>query len=796
MKKNNQLNIIVITIGIVALITIIPISGFSQKDAANNISAKFIEYSKNMPIEKVYVHTDKNFYVPGEVLWFKIYQFDGVMQRAFNFSKNCFIELIDAQKKPVWQSLIDFNENSGSGSYMLPSTINTGNYILRCYTNWMQNFSEDFYFEKVITIVNPQKPTNWSFNNTTENTISFFPEGGNLVAGLTSKIGFKAIDKNGKGIDAKGLIIKDGTDTIVKFETLNFGMGQFYLTPQSNRKYKASINFEDGTSKLFILPELNKSGIVATITNINKDQVKITVTNSNKQSNDIVYAFVYSGHKVHEIQQKNFNGGKAEFQFQINKLGKGLNQFTIFNHLQQPVWERLYFVHPDAELTIHTKFVQKEFNRREEVVLDVETFAGTLPTAANLSMSVFSSEFQNEETENIYTYLWLSSELKGVIESPQFYFSSEKDAPLALENLLLTQGWRRYNWQNVLQGEKLYFEFLPEYEAPIVTAKTVDKITGLPAANKEAYLSIPGEYFRYSHNKSNQEGILNFVPQKYFGSADIVIQAADNDIRIDLINPFSKKSAKTPLPAFEFNEDQKEQLIKYNIGTQTLNYFQKNNLDKFLSPLDFDTTAFYGKPDNTYLLDNYTRFTTLEEVMREFIPEVRVRKFGERFRFHVLNIPYKNYFDAGPLVLLDGVPIKNIDALMNYDPFRIKKIDIVARKYFNHSAVYNGIVSYTTYDGNLQGFELNADAIVINHNMLQIQREFYSPVYESKDQKENRLPDQRNVLMWKPEIRISENGKTQLKFFTSDVPGKYSIIINGVIKNGVVGSSRMNFNVR
>jgi hypothetical protein len=794
--QSNQINILSFTIYVIALITIIPTSGLSQKGASNYISEKFIEYTKSTPSEKVYVHTDKSFYVPGEVLWFKIYQFDGLVQKPLNFSKSCFIELIDAQKKPVWQSLIELNKKSGSGSYMLPSTINTGNYILRCYTNWMQNFSEEFFFEKVVTIVNPLKQTNWINHNNIGNTVTFFPEGGNLVAGLQSKIGFKAIDKNGKGINAKGLIIKDGIDTIVKFETLKFGMGQFYITPKLNHNYKALINFEDGTSKLFSLPELNECGIVATITNINKDQVKITVTNSNTLSNELVYAFVYSEYKIHEIQQQNFNFGKAEFQFHKNKLSKGLNHFTIFNHLQKPVWERLYFVHPDAEININTKFVQKDYSKREEVVLNIETFAGTLPTAANLSMSVFSSEFQNDETEDIFTYLWLSSELRGLIEFPKFYFSSEDDAPMALENLLLTQGWRRYNWEHILQGEKPYFEYLPEYEAPIFTAKTVDKITGLPAANKEAYLSIPGEYFRFSHNTSTPEGILHFVPQKYFGSADIVIQAADSDIGIDLLNPFSKKGVKTPLPAFEFNEDQKEQLINYIIGSQTLNYYQKNNLNKFLNPLNLDTIAFYGKPDNTYLLDNYTRFTTLEEVMREFIPEVRLRKFGESFRFHVLNIPYKNYFDAAPLVLLDGVPIKNLDALMRFDPLKIKKVDIVARKYFNHSAVYNGIVSYTTYDGNLQGFELNADAIVINHNMLQIQREFYSPVYESQEQKENRLPDRRKVLMWNPDINTSEKGKIQLKFFTSDVPGKYSIIINGVNKKGEVGSSRMNFNVR
>jgi hypothetical protein len=419
-----------------------------------------------------------------------------------------------------------------------------------------------------------------------------------------------------------------------------------------------------------------------------------------------------------------------------------------------------------------------------------------IATPAELSMSVsLSDSLQNEDPESIFTYLWLSSDLKGKIESPQFYFSSEDGVEQALENLLITQGWRRYNWQHITQNDKSLLKYLPEYEAPIITAKTIDKLTGLPVANKEAYLSFPGEHFRFSQSSSNVNGIINFIPQKYFGSADMILQAVDNNIRIDLQNSFSQRNKNNYQPALEFNETHKEQLIKYSIGAQTLNYFQKPYLNRFTTPVNYDTSAFYGKPDNTYLLDNYTRFTTLEEVLREIVPEVRVRKYGAAYRFHVLNTPYKNYFEPDPLILLDGVPVKSADQILSYDPLKIRKLDVVSRRFFYRSAVYNGIVSFSTYDGNLPGFTINPDAIVINYKMLQLQREFYSPVYEAIEQKQNRIPDQRNVLLWKPDIK-TENGNTKIRFFTSDMPGKYLIFINGITKEGDAGSAKFSFDVK
>jgi hypothetical protein len=130
----------------------------------------------------------------------------------------------------------------------------------------------------------------------------------------------------------------------------------------------------------------------------------------------------------------------------------------------------------------------------------------------------------------------------------------------------------------------------------------------------------------------------------------------------------------------------------------------------------YDTTAFYGYPDKTYLLDDYTRFPTMEEVFREFVFEVKPRKSDGGFRLFVLNLPYRIYFEDSPLVLLDGVPVHNADKVMQLDPLKLRKIEIVARKYYLGTAVYSGIISLFSYTGDLGGYALPASAMVKDYD--------------------------------------------------------------------------------
>jgi hypothetical protein len=185
----------------------------------------------------------------------------------------------------------------------------------------------------------------------------------------------------------------------------------------------------------------------------------------------------------------------------------------------------------------------------------------------------------------------------------------------------------------------------------------------------------------------------------------------------------------------------------------------------------------------------------MEEVMREYVSEVQVRRSQNSFRYKMLNTPYKLFFENNPLVLLDGVPVFDIDRIISFDPLKVKKLDLVPRRYFQGSVSYEGIASYSTYSGDLGGFELDPNALIIQYAGLQLQRQFYTPVYETGQQINSRIPDFRNLLYWNPDVKFNSAGKQEISFFSSDINGRYAIVVQGNTADGRAGYVSKTFTV-
>jgi len=186
----------------------------------------------------------------------------------------------------------------------------------------------------------------------------------------------------------------------------------------------------------------------------------------------------------------------------------------------------------------------------------------------------------------------------------------------------------------------------------------------------------------------------------------------------------------------------------------------------------------------------------MEEILREYVPGVFVRKRKDGFHFMLLDNVNKRMFDEDPWILLDGLPIFDADIIMSYDPLKVKKLEVMTRRYYMGVISMPGIVSFTTYGGDLEGFQLDPRSVSLDYEGLQLQREFYSPKYETPKQRETRLPDQRNVLCWEPVVTTDSNGKQQVEFYTSDLVGDYTVLIEGLSKDGSAGSGSSKFSVR
>jgi hypothetical protein len=201
------------------------------------------------------------------------------------------------------------------------------------------------------------------------------------------------------------------------------------------------------------------------------------------------------------------------------------------------------------------------------------------------------------------------------------------------------------------------------------------------------------------------------------------------------------------------------------------------------SELRRDSSAFYGKPSEHYNLDDYTRFPVMEEVMREYVKGVRLRKKDGKFIFRVNDNLKSAVFDNEPLILLDGVPIFNTDNFMNTDPLKIKSIDVMTGKYYLGALSFDGIVSYRTYTADLGGYQVSLNTFTLDYEGLQAQKEFFSPRYETKKEQESRLPDARLLLFWAPDITLINEPK-QLEFYSSDQPGVYKAVLQGISEDG------------
>ena len=776
-------------------------TAFAQTDNSNDVQKSFDQYQSSTLQEKLFVHTDKSFYVAGEIVWCKVYNVDASTHQPTDISKVSYIEIINKENKPVLQAKISMQNGTGNGSFLLPFSMASGNYILRAYTNWMKNFNPEFFFEKQMTIVNTLKNSESQTDvDTTAYDIQFFPEGGNLVNRLESNVAFKVVNQYGQGTSFLGFLLNGKNDTLLRFQPLKFGMGRFSFTPKKEETYQAVIKVND---RLITkpLPSRYEQGYVMKLMSADNQHLSVSVTTNIRSSESPVYLFVHSGDKTVMAQTKPMTDGKAEFVLDKNTLPEGISHITLFNNAHQPLCERLYCKPPKRQLAIDVTTDATVQNTRHKIQLRIDTKDSARPIDANLSLSVFRLDsLQAPEATNLFNYLWLGSEIKGTIESPDYYLNdSSEEAREALDNLMLTQGWRRFQWNALLQNTKPFFHFLPEYEGQIITGKITNGTTGLPASGVATYFSVPGEKFAFGNAASDDSGNISWtVASRFYGSGEAIAQTGDttaNQYRIILTDPFSTQPFASSLLPFHLSEIWKESLLNNSINAQAQNAYLADERQRFIIP-EIDTSAFYGKPDKRYLLDDYTRFPTMEEVMREFVTEVRVNKGGEQYHYTVDNLPYRVFFKGEPLVLLDGVPVWDVNKIIAFNPLLVKGLDVVTHKYYLGSQIYNGIVSYSTYKGDATGLELNPDAVQTEYEGLQLEREFYTPVYETPQQTGSRIPDFRNVLYWSPDVNTDSQGKATVTFYTSDLPGNYAVTLQGNTVKGLAGSRTITIAVK
>ncbi len=738
--------------------------------------------------ESIYVSLDKNFYVSGEYLRFKIYCLESGNKYPSMLSKIAYLELLDTGNNSIIQAKIQLIDGIGYGDLFIPSNFNSGNYIFRAYTKWMRNCGPEEFFHSIITIINPFRKAGLLPEPKSDKiNLKFSPEGGDLVYGLRSKIAFQATDDSGNGIELTGYIVDDSDSSLLEFTPDKSGLGSFFLKTEIGKSYHAKILLPDSSENIFKLPVIKSSGHVMHIEKLNNQDLSIKVESSNtstKESlllegiidNDILFQYIM------DIEE-----GHGSIQVSYDDFAPGILQIYLKNFKDQILNQRRIIIYPAEGIHLNIQPNKKTYQKREKMVVKISSRDHSeIPVDMDLSISValYDATFDRYRND-IGSYLLLHELIKI---NPDFSTVLEdcitEHCKKKLDNLLLVSSDIDFK-QNDLQQDPGSAEFIPEFRSHIITGKLTNNQTKLPESGIKAYLSTPSKNANFIAAQSRQNGRLIFELPNMKDLNKIIVQTdntKDTNFNIDIDDPFSKEYASINIPKFDLDEGLEIFLEKTSKNMQIRNAYLKYSPIMEIM-IDSDSSVFY-EPDEVYYLDDYTRFPVMEEVMREYVKGVYVRRNQEGFHFKILDLDRTETYQENPLILIDGIPIFDVDDIMETDPLFMKKIETVRKRFIKDGYEYSGIVSFFTYKGDLSGYNVQEKAEVIKYEGIQARRKYVSPAYDNTVDKKTRIPDYRNVLYWNPQFHTNEKGEAILEFYTSDDSGDYEIRVEGIDKDG------------
>lgn len=236
---------------------------------ADSIASLFLEHYAKAPQEKAYVHTDRDYYAAGDTVWFRAYIVDAASNQLTDRSKFVYIELLDNAADTLIRRIKIKADTAGvfANSLPLSSRMTSGTYTLAAYTQWMQNFGEEMFFKKRLTIVNPKDSINPSPKSRTVSKIALdiMPEGGNLIAGHTQRVAFKAMGDDGLGVDVQARLVNAAGNVIKETASRHLGMGYILVNADAGEELWLEAFTADGLSCRTKLPEALEQGVTMSV---------------------------------------------------------------------------------------------------------------------------------------------------------------------------------------------------------------------------------------------------------------------------------------------------------------------------------------------------------------------------------------------------------------------------------------------------------------------------------------------------------------------------------------------------
>lgn len=749
------------------------ISAGAQQQVLSEIEANI--RNANFMAETVFLHTDKSLYVAGETIWFKAYVLNRYTQQLQDISATIYVELLNNENIRVWQTRIKASEGIGKGSFNISYQFASGYYKLRAYTYWMESAPESF-FEQQLTIINTLRPLDTLAFQSAISTFSVVPENGRLTSGIQNSVIFRYGNQN----NFYGYLKTESGDTVLKFAPDYAGAGSFSFVPEAGLKYFAVIANNQGKS---VEKELSvTAGPGYYISTKESGDNLLVETQTNNSGNETLYLIINKGSQISYSGTIAPDRKTAAITIPKTILPYGVSEIRLYNSLREEKYHKWVYRAPATQRLLQIDTDRKSYSHRNNVQINLEQLKTQQEFPTSLSVAVYRQSDPGSGSVHIDDYL--ATSLTEPID--RIYIDAN---PEVVNNLIVLK-----NNIVISKGQKVS---TPEFAGHFLTVKVTDKASGKPEGEIPVYISVLGTTPQTRLSYSDDEGNAYFNLRNLYGHDQLILTtdtAFQGKVQLTLSKSFvpterTQEFAYRPLPQgiLKAIEPMHQNIVlQHNFSTAGI-------FTTSPAPAK-DSTPFFGTPYKTYLLDNFKRFTTMEEVLREYVQEVNVRIKQKDYSFQMLSRQLTDLgkymgvdymiTNAAPLVLLDGVPIFDMNKIIAYDPLKVRKLDIVADRYLLNKKDFGGIMSFTTYNHNFEGFELNPNDVVVDFIGWQQATGFPKADYTSTEHIRSRIPDFRQLLLWEPDIRMDSSSNSKIDFYTGDDKGKYIVVVQGISADG------------
>lgn len=753
-------------------------SGQSQPHTAQDLEVIRAALPKDQP----YMLFSKEIYETGEDMWFKAWLFDRSLLTLSDRSQTLFLRIYDPADSLVWNDKYPISGGRAEGHVFIGEHWKNGEYKVEGYTqsSFYADSTEAVFPQKIWVVdrINTPNPKDIRPAQCKDSiSLGLYPEGGYLVLGMENHVAFRSTDGRGMPVFMRGWLCEDGVK-VSDIESVHDGMGQFSLVPHEGVQY--TVRLTSGNE--FPLPASLHSGMVMHLEHTDSKNAVFSVRQPRGSKPRRITLFVQM-RGVPCCQASGILRDSLIITLPTTEFpGQGIAEATLYDEQQRPVAERLFFVWPDKQLTITAHPSKEAYTRRNrgEVRIHVTDSEGK-PVQAEICMSIFDKAYMNQAyRETMLSYNFLSTQIRGNIHHPAYYFDHKNlDRLHALDLLLLTQGWRRYTWQASLKdyrGKPFLCDSIIGKET-VGNRKMKRNTTNVGEQVIQVFGPSGDSQFLWTDSVGNFSvpvSVMNMLRGGYIYIKPLLgkefkphLTLSDGTVLIDSI----RKSKKTYLSYLNNAEKEKEDVepIMTSAGTVLLNEVlvtRKRRMpfrDKFMGRLDsmaqLSLNTAWVCPDGS----------------QEPGTVGHLNDYWEVYTHHPAGSPGANY---------SGKRLK---------PEIGKRYELIKYLPGEDGEWYIADITSILYQGQLYTDE----ELLRMNNITRVkgyygQREFYMP---DPVEMLSPLPDARNTLLWSPSVQTDKNGDATVPFWTSDINTQFIGVVEGTDGLGLLGSGTFEFHV-